>query len=124
MERCAIATPTLYVHAVHTSGAHRNERRRYGYAARCSQCGVELTDETHVAAHVVEYACPLCVPCTGRLKLVTTCRACNSAHQADGDDEPCLPRRARFWRARRLRTGADLRRRVWRMWCWRYKYRP
>lgn len=73
----------LYVHAVRTTGMHAKERRHFEYSAKCTQCGVELDDSTHVASHVVAYPCFPLNCCVGYLSLVTCCRSCNSKHQAE-----------------------------------------
>ena len=72
----------LHVHAVGTAGANARERRKHVYAKRCSQCGVDLEEATHVASHVLTY--PLfwlgnC--CVAKMCLKTCCRSCNSKHQ-------------------------------------------
>ena len=110
---------TLFVHAVGTTGAHRRERRRHRYAAHCAQCGVAVDRASHVAAHVVRYDAPCCLPRAGVLTLVTTCRTCNGRQQAgeDGVERCCAPR-ARFWRCRS--PGSVVLGAVRRLWCWRY----
>lgn len=85
----------LYVHARRTTGDDGAARRAHVYASTCAQCGVALTPQTHVAAHVVAH--PLGCGCCGVMTLRTTCKACNhTAHP-----------RPRFWgltvRCRRLR---------------------
>ena len=107
---------TLLVHAVGTSHAHRRERRAHRHTPRCEQCRAPVSDP--VAAHVVAYACAPCNPCLGQLTLCTTCRVCNAANQRRDSRQPCLPRRARIWRAPWWR-GVALGR-VRRCWCWRH----
>jgi len=120
---------SVYVHAVGTTGRHRAARRGHAHRAGCLQCGREVDERTRVAAHVVRYRRPLCCPCVGTLTLVTTCRACNSAHQADPDGAPeqcCVPR-ARIWRRARAAqpvvAGATRPASlggVRTLWCWRH----
>jgi hypothetical protein len=79
--------PTIFVHAVNTTGMHNTERGQFSYASTCDQCGVEITDKDleagrskgtgKAAAHVVAY--PIC--CLGLidcLTLKTTCQKCNN----------------------------------------------
>ena len=88
---------SLYVHAIGSSGHHERERRHFEYASACVQCGVRLTPETHVAAHVIAYPCNCCF---GRLSLTTTCRSCNAKHQIRDDTVSCryAPASSRFVR--------------------------
>lgn len=112
----------VYVHAVGTAKTDARPRREFVYSGACTQCGTPVDASKHVAAHVLRYDWPWCVPCVGTLTLVTTCRSCNSKHQVSDESEPCCFPGARFWTWRPLRHGARLGR-VWRCWCWRYDAR-
>ena len=68
------------VHALGTTGLHNTQRRAHVYAHQCAQCDKELAGD-YVAAHVVSYPCCALNCCVGYMRLVTTCRACNSANQ-------------------------------------------
>ena len=73
----------LHVHATNTTDLHKQERRKFEYAEKCSQCRADLDNNTHVAAHVVTYPCYCCNCCCGILSLKTTCKACNN-YNKDG----------------------------------------
>ena len=68
----------LFVHMTNTTGKDAKARRRHVHTVRCVQCGVELTEHTRVAAHLVAYPCGL--PCLGCVTLRSTCKSCNHAH--------------------------------------------
>ena len=112
----------LFVHAVGTTGLHTRARRRHVYDSHCAQCGVLLNQSSHVAAHVVRYECPFCVPNLGVLTLTTTCRSCNSQHQKAEENEACCLPKARFWKHPFYKKTVFLNR-VRRFWCWRYNAR-
>ena len=113
----------LYVHAVGTAKTDSKARREFVYGGVCTQCGTALDATQHVAAHVVRYDWPWCAPCVGTLTLVTTCRSCNSKHQASDDAEPCCFPGARVWTCCPLKEAQSRLGRVWRCWCWRYDAR-
>ena len=68
----------LFVHASGTTGMDSKQRKRHKYARKCSQCGVALSSDTHVAAHVVAHpvGCGFC----GVMTLKTTCKKCNNVN--------------------------------------------
>lgn len=88
----------VHVHATGTTGEHSAERRHYQYAKTCSQCGVELTPHTHVAAHVISYPCYCFNCCLGILSFKTTCKKCNNANKIGKkriDEHSCMACSAR-----------------------------
>lgn len=85
----------LHVHAVNTTGLHSHERKNFKYASKCSQCGTVLSEQTHVASHVLTYSCILLNCCFPYMSLQTCCRSCNSKHTKK-DSGKCCVKSARF----------------------------
>lgn len=68
----------LFVHMTNTTSQDGRARRKHTHSTKCSQCGIVLTKQNRVAAHVVIY--PLGLPCIGGVTLKSTCKSCNHPH--------------------------------------------
>lgn len=71
-----------YVHQTDTTDTDSNERRRFRYASKCSQCGAKLTPHTRVAAHVSAYPLFCLNCCVGLTVFKTTCKKCNNQNKS------------------------------------------
>ena len=113
--------PVLYVHAIGTSGLHEKERRQFVYGEQCMQCGISVSSDSHVAAHVSAYPCPCLNCCFGCLKLRTTCRACNSKHQINNKCCRIIAEDSTFMKYETSLNCSILDRFVWPFCCY---YKP